>query len=147
MHDRVAGTSARNVAQSLRATHAATAARLASLRRISPGNPPTLSAQRNPSNASSTHSMDGVLIVSPLNTPSASFPPDISRKIFGSGQAGVCVNSRSTARGDSASMPCAASPPSTFCQDQVTTSSLLHGKSIANAADVASQITSPSRSS
>jgi hypothetical protein len=44
-------------------------------------------------------------------------------------------------------MPCAPSPPSTFCQDQVTTSSLRHGKSIANAAEVASQIVSPSRSS
>ena len=51
--------------------------------------------------------------------------------------------SRSTARGDSAIMPCAASPPSTFCQDQVTTSSLSHGSSIANTAEVASQIARP----
>ncbi len=43
-------------------------------------------------------------------------------------------------------MPCAASPPSTFCQDQVTTSSLSHGSAIAKAAEVASQITRPSRS-
>ena len=43
-------------------------------------------------------------------------------------------------------MPCAASPPSTFCQDQVTTSTLSYGSAMANAADVASQITMPSRS-
>ena len=43
-------------------------------------------------------------------------------------------------------MPCAASPPSTFCQDQVTTSSLAQGSSIANTAEVASQIARPSRS-
>ena len=43
-------------------------------------------------------------------------------------------------------MPCAASPPSTFCQDQVTTSNFAQGKSIAKAALVASQIASPSRS-
>ena len=43
-------------------------------------------------------------------------------------------------------MPCAASPPSTFCQDQVTTSSLSQGRSMAKAAEVASQITRPSRS-
>ena len=43
-------------------------------------------------------------------------------------------------------MPCAASPPSTFCQDQVTTSSLSQGSSIANTAEVASHSVSPSRS-
>ena len=43
-------------------------------------------------------------------------------------------------------MPCAPSPPSTFCQDQVTTSSLSHGMFIAKAAEVASQIVRPSRS-
>ena len=43
-------------------------------------------------------------------------------------------------------MPCAASPPSTFCQDQVTTSSLSQGRSIANTAEVASQIVRPWRS-
>src|ERR1700737_1663764 len=44
-------------------------------------------------------------------------------------------------------MPCAASPPSTFCQDHVVTSTLDQGKSMANAADVASQIVRPERSS
>ena len=67
----------------------------------------------------------------------------VRRKTFGSGQVGLYVSSRSTARGDSASMPCAASPPSTFCQDQVTTSSLSHGSAIAKAAEVASQIVRP----
>jgi hypothetical protein len=43
-------------------------------------------------------------------------------------------------------MPCAASPPSAFCHDQVTTSSLSHGSRIANAAEVASQIVRPRRS-
>ncbi len=43
-------------------------------------------------------------------------------------------------------MPCAPSPPSTFCHDQVTTSSLSHGISIANTAEVASQMARPSRS-
>ena len=50
---------------------------------------------------------------------------------------------RSTARGDSTSMPCCASPPSTFCQDQVTTSSLGQGSSMAKAAEVASQRVRP----
>ena len=46
----------------------------------------------------------------------------------------------STARGESASIPCAASPPIAFCQDQVATSNLSQGRAIANAADVASQM-------
>ena len=44
-------------------------------------------------------------------------------------------------------MPCAASPPRTFCQEKVVTSSLSHGRSIANAALVASQMVMPWRSS
>jgi hypothetical protein len=43
-------------------------------------------------------------------------------------------------------MPWAASPPSTFCQDQVTTSSLSQGRSMANTAEVASQMARPWRS-
>ncbi len=43
-------------------------------------------------------------------------------------------------------MPCAASPPSAFCHDQVTTSSLSQGRRIAKAAEVASQIVRPRRS-
>jgi hypothetical protein len=43
-------------------------------------------------------------------------------------------------------MPCAPSPPSTFCQEKVTTSSLSNGSGCANAADVASQMVRPARS-
>src|SRR5450631_4234473 len=43
------------------------------------------------------------------------------------------------------SMPCAPSPPSAFCQEKVTTSSLGQSSRCANAADVASQIVRPSR--
>ncbi len=42
-------------------------------------------------------------------------------------------------------MPWAASPPIVFCQDQVTTSSFSQGRSMAKAADVASQIVRPRR--
>ena len=43
-------------------------------------------------------------------------------------------------------MPCAASPPSAFCQENVTTSSFGQSSAWANAAEVASQIESPVRS-
>ncbi len=43
-------------------------------------------------------------------------------------------------------MPCCASPPSTFCQEKVATSSLSQGSSMAKAAEVASQMVRPSRS-
>ncbi len=43
-------------------------------------------------------------------------------------------------------MPWAASPPITFCQEKVTTSSLSHSRFWAKAAEVASQITMPVRS-
>ena len=43
-------------------------------------------------------------------------------------------------------MPCAASPPSTFCQEKVTTSSLAKSSSCAKAAEVASQMVRPPRS-
>ena len=42
-------------------------------------------------------------------------------------------------------MPCAASPPSAFCQENVTTSSLAQSSFCANAAEVASQMVRPSR--
>ena len=70
----------------------------------------------------------------------------VSRKIFGIGQAGVWLSSRATARGDSTIMPCAASPPSAFCQEKVTTSSLGKSSGCANAAEVASQMVRPLRS-
>ena len=43
-------------------------------------------------------------------------------------------------------MPCAASPPSTFCQEKVTTSSLDQSSRCAKPAEVASQIVRPLRS-
>ena len=43
-------------------------------------------------------------------------------------------------------MPWPPSPPMTFCQEKVVTSSLSHGRSCANAADVASQSVRPARS-
>ena len=43
-------------------------------------------------------------------------------------------------------MPWAASPPSAFCQENVTTSSFGQSSFCANAADVASQMASPVRS-
>ena len=70
-------------------------------------------------------------MVEPLKMSSLSLPPLSMRKILGRGRGGVNVSRRSTARGDSTSIPCAASPPSAFCQDQVATSSLFHGSSIA----------------
>jgi hypothetical protein len=44
-------------------------------------------------------------------------------------------------------MPWAASPPSTFCQEKVVTSSFGQSRRWAKAAEVASQIVRPSRSS
>ena len=43
-------------------------------------------------------------------------------------------------------MPCAASPPSAFCQEKVTTSSLAQSRSWAKQALVASQMVRPLRS-
>src|SRR6476659_6128007 len=42
-------------------------------------------------------------------------------------------------------MPCCASPPNTFCQEKVATSSLVQSMSCANAAEVASQMVRPLR--
>jgi hypothetical protein len=44
-------------------------------------------------------------------------------------------------------MPCAASPPSAFCQEKVTTSSFGQSSSCAKHAEVASQMVRPARSS
>src|SRR5581483_9865311 len=62
--------------------------RLACERAIRPLRPPTLSPHLKPSIASSTHSSEGVLIVSPLKIASENLPPEVMRKIFGSGHAG-----------------------------------------------------------
>src|SRR3954467_12372048 len=89
VQDRVAGSLARNCSHGERSTQAATAARLPSARATSPSRPPTDSAHFNESIASSTHSIEGVLIVSPRKIPSISLPPDTIRKTFGRGQGGV----------------------------------------------------------
>ena len=76
---------------------------------------------------------EGVFKGETINTPSmlavedAIF--DMRRNTFGSGQAGVWVSSRSTARGPRISTPWPPSPPSTFCQLKVATSILSHGRS------------------
>ncbi len=101
--------------------------------------------KRRPSSASSTASIEGVLIVSPWKMPSISLPLLVRRKIFGSGRPELYVSSRSTARGLRTIMPCAPSPPRTFCQDHVVTSSFFQGRSMANDAEVASQIVRTSR--
>src|SRR5580658_2157228 len=89
VHDRVAGSAARNSTQGVLATQSATTARLPSARATQPSSPPTLSAHLSESSASSMHNIDGVLIVSPRNRPSISLPLAVIRKIFGSGQGGV----------------------------------------------------------
>ena len=78
-------------------------------------------------------------MVEPSKMASGSLPPLVRRKTFGKGQGGTYVSRRFTARGDNTSMPCAASPPNTFCQDQVVASNLSQGSGIANTAEVASQ--------
>ena len=70
-------------------TQWAIAVKFASDRSISDFRPPILIAQFSPSKASSTQSMEGVLIVAALNTDSFNLPPEVRRKIFGKGHAGV----------------------------------------------------------
>ncbi len=55
--------------------------------------------------------------------------------------------SLSKALGDNAIIPCAASPPKTFCHDHVITSSFFQSIGIAKTDDVASHIVRPFRSS
>ena len=58
-------------------------------RAIRPDNPPTESAHCSPSSASSTQSMEGVLMFSPTKIPAISLPPFVIWKILGSGRSGV----------------------------------------------------------
>src|SRR5688500_17102431 len=127
--ERVAGSAARWQSQSRFSTIRSSAAALASERALRPVSPPNPLAHSSVQIASSTASIDGVLIVSPLNTPSTSLPFDIRRKTLGSGQEGVYSSSRWTARGPRISTPCPPSPPSTFCHEKVATSILSHGMS------------------
>ena len=68
------------------ATQSSMAFRLALDRAMSAGKPPMDSAHFRPSRASSTHSMEGVLMVSPWKIPAISLPPLVIWKIFGSGR-------------------------------------------------------------
>ena len=85
----VAGSSARGSAQGHFSTQPRSVVKLRSDLAISPSRPPTDSAHFSESSASSTHSIEGVLIVSPRNTPSINLPLEVNRKSLGSGQGGV----------------------------------------------------------
>src|SRR5660397_268612 len=63
VQERSEGSSARKSTQSVSSTQAATASRLEPLRSFKTSNPPRSSAQRRPSKASSTQSIEGVFIV------------------------------------------------------------------------------------
>jgi len=97
------------------------------------------------SNQSSTATIEGVLMVSPGE--------DAFRQLALGGHAekssaapGRRIASSRVTAGAQRSMPCAASPPSAFCQEKVTHIQLVPRHSIANAAEVASQMVRPSRS-
>src|SRR5660397_32019 len=147
VQERSEGSSARKSTQSVSSTQAATASRLEPLRSFKTSNPPRSSAQRRPSKASSTQSIEGVFIVEPSKMPSLRLPPLSIRNILGRGRGGSKVSRRSTARGLRINIPCWASPPITFCHEYVHTSSLSKVTSMAKIAEVASQIVRPSRSS
>src|SRR5690606_30122080 len=83
VQERAAGSVARKSIQGVAATQDSRAAKLARLRATRPFSPPACSAQRSESSASSTHSMEGVLIVSPTKIPSLSLPPEVRRKTLG----------------------------------------------------------------
>src|SRR5579872_3654100 len=72
--DRLGFSSARNAAQDDCATQSSMAFRLALDRAMSAGKPPMDSAHFKPSRASSTHSMEGVLMVSPWKIPPINLP-------------------------------------------------------------------------
>src|SRR5690606_22201315 len=103
--ERVSRRDARKSTHGVLSTHADTALKLASDRAIVAFSPPRPSTQRSASNTSSTHNIEGVLMVEPRKIPSFNLPPLVRRKILGSGHEGTYDSSRSTARGDSASMP------------------------------------------
>src|SRR5215207_104418 len=96
--ERSAASCARKSIHGVRATQSAMTLVLASARAISALRPPTDFAQPSASSQSSTHSIEGVLMVSPSKIASLSFPPLVNRKIFGSGHGGTYDSSRATAR-------------------------------------------------
>ena len=95
----MAGVPARNSTQGVRSTQARHGRKIALATGDKGRQAADPSAQRSPSSASSTASMDGVLIVSPLKMPSISLPPLVRRNSLGSGQAGLWLSRRATARG------------------------------------------------
>ena len=103
--ERMALLSAKNAAQVDVATQSSITFKFASDRATNPARPPMLSAHFKPSRASSTHNMDGVLMVSPAKMPEINLPPLLIWKILGSARAGVNCSNRFTARGLSAIIP------------------------------------------
>src|SRR5690606_16262144 len=89
VHERCAGLAAKNSTHGVRPTHSERTARLRADRAIVSRNPPILSTHFKASIASSTHNMDGVLMVDPLKTPSDNLPPDVRRKTLGIGHGGT----------------------------------------------------------
>ena len=129
---RILGEMLEPVARSRRSRSSAAA--LASVRAIRPTARRRSSPIQRDQIASSTASIDGVLIVSPVKMPSISLPPLVSRKIFGSGRSGpVALEPLDRARAR-ISTPCPPSPPSTFCQLKVATSILSQAISYAKTA-------------
>ena len=86
--ERIALSAARKAIHLRSATNFSSTPRLPLERAISAFRPPTLSPQRRPSIASSTQSSEGVLMVSPLKIASENLPPEVRRKILGSGHGG-----------------------------------------------------------
>src|SRR5580693_4492049 len=105
VQERVRGSAARKSIQGVRSTQAASAARFDSERATSAARPPIRSAHLRPSIASSTQSIEGVLMVSPAKIASLKAPFEFKRKSFGNGQGGTYPEARATARGLSTSMP------------------------------------------
>src|SRR5262249_42187444 len=87
--ERVRGSRARKSTHGVTATQSAIALALASARATSAGRPPIPFDQVSASIQSSTHSIEGVLMVSPSKIASFNFPPLVMRKSLGSGQGGI----------------------------------------------------------
>src|SRR5690242_16895568 len=81
--DRTEGSAARKPAHDDLATQLSKARRFAVERAIRHGKPPIDSAHLSPSKASSTHNMEGVLIVSPSKIPAINLPALVIWNSFG----------------------------------------------------------------
>ena len=137
---------AKNSTQFVLSIHFSIIFRLDWLLLIIASNPPILFTHLRELSASSMQSIEGVLMVLPLKIFSWKFPLFVNLNNLGIGQVGVYSSSLWIALGDKTRIPCCASPPRTFCHENVVTSSLFHEISIANTADVASHKVSPSLS-